>query len=155
MLRYDERDASFAQALGILGHHVVAHDLYVAAICLQQEVAHDVRLRTQRDAVVDARMLIEERLEFLRVMLARIAQRQFQVGDYHVRVVVGHVVAEAHFAVRLLLAGDFAILGNLHEHDLLFGRGYHHKRLGSEVAAGKGVLPIERERLQVGHVRVE
>ena len=40
----EEGDASFAQTAGIFLHHIVAHDLNVTAVGLQQEVAHDVRL---------------------------------------------------------------------------------------------------------------
>ena len=42
VLGNDERDASLAQTLGVLGNHVVAHNLYVAAVVAQQPFADDV-----------------------------------------------------------------------------------------------------------------
>ena len=65
MLRDEEGDASLSHALRVLGHHVVAHDLNVAAIGAQQELPDEVGLRVERDAVVDVGMLLEERLEDL------------------------------------------------------------------------------------------
>lgn len=44
MLRYEERDAPLTQADCILAHHVIAHDLHVAAVGFQQELAYDMSL---------------------------------------------------------------------------------------------------------------
>ena len=38
----EERHAAQSQAFGVLSHHVVAHDLHIAAVGPQQEIAHDV-----------------------------------------------------------------------------------------------------------------
>ena len=38
----EELHAAQSQAFGVLSHHVVAHDLHIAAVGPQQEIAHDV-----------------------------------------------------------------------------------------------------------------
>ena len=53
----EERDASLAQTVGILLHHVIAHDLNITAVGFQDEVAHDMCLRRHGDAVMRIRML--------------------------------------------------------------------------------------------------
>lgn len=44
VLGYQERDTSLSQTLGILCHHVVAHNLDVTTVVAQQVFAHDVGL---------------------------------------------------------------------------------------------------------------
>ena len=55
----EERDAALPDAAGILLYHVIAHNLDVTAIGVEQEVTHDVRLRVERNAVVCVRMGVE------------------------------------------------------------------------------------------------
>lgn len=56
MLGDEEGDAAFSQASGVFLHHVISHDLHVTAIALQEEVAHQVSLRGEGDAMVSGRV---------------------------------------------------------------------------------------------------
>ena len=55
----EERDAALPDAAGILLHHVIAHNLDVTAIGVEQEVTHDVSLGVERYAVVSVGMGVE------------------------------------------------------------------------------------------------
>ena len=130
MLGDEEGDASFAQTAGIFLHHIVAHNLYVAAVGLQQEVAHDVCLRSHGDTMVDVRMPGKELLQHFGKFSTCAAQRQVEHGNLHVREVVVHVMTESYLSVVLLLADHSSVLGLPHEHDFIFLCGKHHQHLG-------------------------
>ena len=103
MLCDEEGDAALPHALGVLGHHVVAHNLDVAAVGAQQEQSYEMGLRVKRDAVVHLRMSGEEILKNLVIFLARSAKRQVDFRNLDLREVVAHVVAETCLTVVLLL----------------------------------------------------
>lgn len=42
MLRYEEGDAALAQTFGILCHHVISHNLYVATVVSQEIVSNNM-----------------------------------------------------------------------------------------------------------------
>lgn len=60
MLCDEERYTAFSQTVSILMHHVVAHNLNILTVRLQQELTHDMRFRVQCDAMMHLRMLAEE-----------------------------------------------------------------------------------------------
>ena len=130
MLCDEERDASLAQTVGILLHHVIAHDLNITAVGFQEEVAHDMCLRRHGDAVMRIRMLGKISLQHLHVFVSGSVERQVENLDFHLWEVVVHVVAETYLSVVLLLADHLSVLGLSHQHDLLFATGNHHQHLG-------------------------
>ena len=152
MLRDDERHASLAQTLGVLCHHVVAHNLYVAHVVAQEEFAHDVRLRVECDAMVYAWMLLKEFFQHGIVFVACAFERQTQLRNLYLWEMVVHIMAETYFAVHLLLARHLSVLHLFQEHYLLLVACDEHEHLGCEIAAAERVLTEERERLEVGHV---
>ena len=133
----------------------IAHDLNVAAVGLQQEVAHDVRLRSHGDAMVDVRMHGKELLQHFDEFSTCAAQRQVEQGNLHVREVVVHVMAESYLSVVLLLADHSSVFGLPHEQDFIFLCCKHHQHLGCEKTGTERILAEERERTQIGHVGVE
>ena len=155
MLGDEEGDASFAQTAGVFLYHIIAHDLNVAAVGLQQEVAHDVRLRSHGDAMVDVRMHGKELLQHFDEFSTCAAQRQVEQGNLHVREVVVHVMAESYLSVVLLLADHSSVFGLPHEQDFIFLCCKHHQHLGCEETGTERILAEERERTQIGHVGVE
>ena len=112
-------------------------------------------LRVERDAVVYLRVVFEELLQYLIVVLGLFVKRQVHLRYRHIGEVVAHVVTESRFTVLLLFGGHVAVPHLLHQHDLLFLRGNEHQHAGCEVSALERVLAVERQRPQVGHVRVE
>ena len=60
MLGDEEGDAALAEAFGILLHHVVTHDLDVAAVGAQEKFTHNVGFRAEGDAMVCLRVLGED-----------------------------------------------------------------------------------------------
>ena len=68
---------------------------------------------------------------------------------------VMHIVSESGLPVFLLLAGHVSVSHLLHDHDfLLLGR-HHHEHPSGKISAAEGVLPVEREGFEVGHIGVE
>ena len=155
MLGDEERNAALAHALGVLGHHVVAHDLDVAAVGAKQELAHQMGFRVEGDAMVNMRMRREKLFENLVELCLRLAQGQIDVGNLDLGEVIAHVVAEARLTVGLLLRAHMAVLKLFHHHDFLLFRCDEHHHAGSEIAALKRVLTEECQRLEVGQVGVE
>ena len=70
MLGDEEGDATLFQAGSIFFYHVVAHDLYVSAIGMQEKFAYEVGFGVEGDAVVELRMGVEEVFEDDRVFLS-------------------------------------------------------------------------------------
>ena len=64
-------------------------------------------------------------------------------------------MAEADLTVVLLFTDHLAVLCYLQEHDLLLVMGQQHEHTGCEKTGGEGVLTVEGQRPQVGHVRIE
>ena len=155
MLSDEEGDASLAKALGILLYHIIAHDLDVAAVRLQEIVAHDMRLGCHGDAVVGVGMLVEVILQHLDKLASGAVERQIERVDLHLRKVVVHVMAESYLTVVLLLAHHTAILSLAHQHHFLFSAGYHAEHLGCKETGAERILSEERKRTQIGHVGVE
>ena len=155
MLGDEEGDASLAKTPGILFYHVVTHNLNVAAVGLQQIVAHDVRLRCHGDAVVGVGMLGEVFLQHLDKLVSGAVERQVERMDLHLREMVVHVVAESHLAVVLLLTHHLSVLGLAHQHHFFLAAGNHAEHLGCKVARAEGILSEEGKRTQVGHVGVK
>ena len=88
-------------------------------------------------------------------MLTRIGNRQIQFADGNFREMVGHIVAESDLAIGLLLTRHPSVLRLFHHHNFLLARSHHHQHFRREIAAGKRILAEERQRPQVGHIRVE
>lgn len=63
MLCDEKRDAALTDALRIFWYHVIAHDLDVAPVRLQQKIAYEVCLGIERDAMMHQRMVVEEFLQ--------------------------------------------------------------------------------------------
>ena len=66
-----------------------------------------------------------------------------------------HVMSEPCFSVLLLFAGNESIFHLFHHHDLLFVLGQQHEHACCEITAAEGVLSIERQWAQVGHITIE
>ena len=62
MLCYEEGNTTSTETIGILMHHVIAHNLNIMTLCFQEKLAYYVRFRVQCNAVMDLRMLAEELL---------------------------------------------------------------------------------------------
>ena len=154
MLGNEERNAALPDAFGILWHHVVAHDLHVASVALQEKLAHDVGFRVEGDAMMHIGVRAEELFQYLLIAF-RLVPRQADFGDGYIGEMVDHVVAESRLAVHLLLRTHLSVLQELHKHDLLLFRGDEHHHACGIVATLKGVLTVEGEGLQVGHVSVK
>ena len=54
-----------------------------------------------------------------------------------------------------MLGSNIAVAHLLHQHDFLFFRCNEHQHTGRKIAALEGVLPVEGQRAQVGHVRIK
>jgi len=135
MLRDEERYATLPDTTGVLLHHVVAHNLDVAAISVEQEVTHDVRLRIERDAMVRVGMRVKVFLEQDVVLTLGALVRQVKDIDLYLGEMVVHIVPEPYLTVVLLLAGYIdTVEGLLHEHDLFLLAGQEHEHLCSEIA---------------------
>ena len=103
MLGDEEGDAALTDTLLILGHHVVAHNLDATTIGPLEELAHDMGLGVEGDAMVHLRVLGEEFLEDAVVLLLFLIEGQIDFGNLDIREVVHHIVAESGLAVGLLL----------------------------------------------------
>ena len=103
MLGNEERDAAITNAFLVLGHHIVAHNLHVAAIAAIKEIAHDVSLRVKCYTMMYVRVCREELLEYAVVILMIFVERQIDFGNLNLWEMVYHVMAETSLTVSLLL----------------------------------------------------
>ena len=122
---------------------------------MRQELTHQMGLRIERDTMMHQRMLLEELLEYHVVILGFLVQRQIDLRNLDVGEVVAHIVTETGLAVLLLLRGHIPVAHLLHNHDFLLFRCNEHQHPGSKVATLERILSEERQRTQIGHIRIE
>ena len=79
-------------------------------------------------------MLCEEFLQDDVILLALLVERQVDLVDDDIGIVVFHIVTESRFPVLLLLRGHIAVAHLLHQHDFLFLRCEHHQHAGCKIA---------------------
>ena len=85
MLGNEEGNTALTDTLLVLRHHVVTHDLHIAAVGLLKELSYEVCFRIECDAMMHQRMLLEERFQDIVIRLVLFIQRQVYLKNLDVR----------------------------------------------------------------------
>ena len=145
LLCYEEEDASLLQAVYVALQQVVAHQVEVFFLLLQQVFPDDVCFGVEGDSVLYGRMLLEELVQHQCVLAVALGM-QVQFPDAAGGMMLLHVFAETYFAAFLLVRPHDAFIYLAEDDDFLrVFSGKQHQHAGGKISALVRVLPVEGE----------
>ena len=145
LLCYEEEDASLFQAVYVALQQVIAHQVEVFFLLLQQVFPDDVCFGVEGDSVLYGRMLLEELVQHQCVFAVALGM-QVQFPDAAGGMMLLHVFAETYFAAFLLVRPHDAFIYLAEDDDFLrVFSGKQHQHAGGKISALVRVLPVEGE----------
>ena len=145
LLCYEEEDASLFQAVYVALQQVIAHQVEVFFLLLQQVFPDDVCFGVEGDSVLYGRMLLEELVQHQCVLAVALGM-QVQFPDAAGGMMLLHVFAETYFAAFLLVRPHDAFIYLAEDDDFLrVFSGKQHQHAGGKISALVRVLPVEGE----------
>ena len=143
LLCYEEEDASLFQAVYVALQQVIAHQVEVFFLLLQQVFPDDVCFGVEGDSVLYGRMLLEKLVQHQCVLAVALGM-QVQFPDAAGGMMLLHVFAETYFAAFLLVRPNDAFVYLAEDDDFLrVFSGKQHQHAGGKISALVRVLPVE------------